>query len=255
MLCFAPGALEFLEQDAPAVARQRYKELESKCYRQQRDVRDMNNTSVEILEQAAVELHAAREKENTVLTDKARLEQELAWSQKVAERHAEGSTDARVRKALLTMFAGGDRPKVTEVLEIVRTLAPDRVEILPSAWQSAEEMDDHFEATDRLLQLLSKLVTTYADTLKEKGDAQARLVFASGEFSAKESTATSKGQLGALRKFLYKGELVAMERHLKIGVANNRSTTLRVYFLWDAEDEKCVLGWCGEHLPTATMQH
>lgn len=93
------------------------------------------------------------------------------------------------------MFAGGDRPKVTEVLEIVRTLAPDRVEILPSAWQSAEEMDDHFEATDRLLQLLCKLVTTYADTLKEKGDAQARLVFASGEFSAKESTATSKGQL------------------------------------------------------------
>lgn len=46
-----------------------------------------------------------------------------------------------------------------------------------------------------------------------------------------------------------------MERHLKIGVANNRSTTLRVYFLWDAEDEKCVIGRCGEHLPTATMQH
>ena len=84
-------------------------------------------------ESPAVELHAARAKENSVLTDKARLEQELAWSQKVAARHPEGSTDARVRKALLTMFAGGDKPKVTEVLEIVRTLAPDRVEILPSA--------------------------------------------------------------------------------------------------------------------------
>ena len=103
--------------------------------------------------------------------------------------------------------------------------------------------------------MLSKLVTTYVHTLVAKGDAQARLVFASGEYSAQESTATSKGQLGALRRFLYKGELVAMERHLKIGVANNRSTTLRVYFLWDAEDEKCVIGWCGEHLPTATVQH
>lgn len=60
VLCFAPGALEFLEQDAPAVARQRYNELESKYYSLQRNVRDMNNTSVEILEQAAEELHAAK---------------------------------------------------------------------------------------------------------------------------------------------------------------------------------------------------
>ena len=32
-----------------------------------------------------------------------------------------------------------------------------------------------------------------------------------------------------------------MERHLKIGVANNRSTTLRVYFLWDLEAQKIVI--------------
>ena len=209
VLCFAPGALESLEDESPAVARQLYIELQDKCYNLQRDVRDMNNTSVEILEQAAEELYVAKVKENNVLTDKARLEQELAWSQSVMARHATGKVDARVRTALLSMFAGAGKPSVTEVLEIVRTLAPDRVEILPSAWQSAEEMDDHFEATDRLLQLLCKLVTTYADTLKEKGDAQARLVFASGEFSAKESTATGKGQLGALRKFLYKGALDA----------------------------------------------
>lgn len=125
----------------------------------------------------------------------------------------------------------------------------------PSAWQSAEDVDAHFEAGDRLLQMLSKLVTTYVDTLVAKGDAQARLVFASGEYCAKESSTTSKGQLGSLRRFLYKGDQVAMERHLKIGVANNRTTTLRVYFLWDAEAQKVVIGWCGEHLPTSTVQH
>lgn len=54
------------------------------------------------------------------------------------------------------------------------------------------------------------------------------------------------------RTFDYEGEPVEMFRHLKIGVDEDVARTIRVHFHWDAEREKIVIGYCGEHLPVSS---
>jgi hypothetical protein len=39
-----------------------------------------------------------------------------------------------------------------------------------------------------------------------------------------------------------------MEKHLKIGSAENAADTLRIHFEWVAEDKLIVVGYCGAHL-------
>jgi hypothetical protein len=54
------------------------------------------------------------------------------------------------------------------------------------------------------------------------------------------------------RTFEYEGEQVEMFRHLKIGVDDDATKTIRVHFHWDAERERIVIAYCGEHLPVAS---
>jgi hypothetical protein len=39
-----------------------------------------------------------------------------------------------------------------------------------------------------------------------------------------------------------------MEKHLKIGTADNAADTLRIHFDWVAEEARIVVGYCGKHL-------
>lgn len=58
-----------------------------------------------------------------------------------------------------------------------------------------------------------------------------------------------------MRTFLYKGKPLGAFRHLRIGVNNNRQTTIRIYFAWIAEEQRVVIAYCGEHLPTVKRKH
>jgi len=39
-----------------------------------------------------------------------------------------------------------------------------------------------------------------------------------------------------------------MLKHLKIGVADDQTKTIRTHFHWDGERERIVIGYCGTHL-------
>lgn len=99
-----------------------------------------------------------------------------------------------------------------------------------------------------LLNLLARLANEYRTALIEKGDSEARKVFGKNEYAAKESETLSK-RAKKMRTFEYAGEQVTMYRHLKIGVEDDVTKTIRVHFHWDPESEKIVIGHCGEHLP------
>lgn len=108
---------------------------------------------------------------------------------------------------------------------------------------------DRFVYGRQLLDMLKRLVTEYRDKLSEGGDNAARQVFGKNEYSAKESeTVMSNKAMRRERTFDYDGEEVEMFRHLKIGVADDETKTIRVHFHWDAEREKIVIGYCGGHL-------
>lgn len=137
-----------------------------------------------------------------------------------------------------------------DCLNSLNFLYPERIIILDSAYTSAEESFG-FLHVERLWNLLQMLTTDYYYAMCEsnKGDSFAKNVFGNS-FAAKESETVEKNhKLMSYRKFYYKGEQRLMNRHLKIGVKNSKSETIRVHFDWDNEKRCIVIGHCGEHLP------
>jgi hypothetical protein len=136
-----------------------------------------------------------------------------------------------------------------EILMAFKAMVPERLEILPSAIESAKNADN-FEGGPRLSVLMEKLVFTYLDSINEGNpDSVARKVFAHA-YAAKESeTVTSNKRLRAMREFIYKGKKVLMLQHVGIGRNYGTQHSIKLYF--QIIDDKVVIGWCGEHLETA----
>lgn len=143
------------------------------------------------------------------------------------------------------------RITLTEALKTASSLYPEKMVVLPTAYESAEKLDTVSTRGGRLLKLLLKLGSEYYETLDGKGDSEARHVFSPSEYSACESETVRSGGLGRLRDFSYNGTSVRMEQHLKIGIAADTSKTLRCYFAWLADERRIVIGHCGEHLPVS----
>ncbi|MGB9069415.1 MAG: hypothetical protein WCC21_12680 [Candidatus Acidiferrales bacterium] len=139
-------------------------------------------------------------------------------------------------------------PTPLECIELIDSLYGDKCTVLESARETAREMD-RFIYGRQLLELLKKLATDYRSKLMESGDNEARKVFGKSEYAAKESeTVMGNKDMRRQRTFEYEGEQVEMFRHLKIGVDDDVTKTIRVHFHWDAERNKIVIGYCGEHL-------
>jgi hypothetical protein len=150
---------------------------------------------------------------------------------------------------LLLMLSRSDVPEPHECLELIDG---DRCEVLDSAKRSAKE-SNQFVKGRQLLDLLIRLVTQYRTVLLEKGDVEARNVFGKNEFAAKESeTVMGNSTLRRAREFEYQGVPLEMFRHLKIGVADDLMKTIRVYFHWDNQRKKIIIGYCGKHLPVSS---
>lgn len=140
-------------------------------------------------------------------------------------------------------------PTPEQSLTILEHLFPDRVDVLPEAWQAARD-SRAFKHGTRLFALLYSLATDYWDALcKGRPDAEARKVFGSA-FAAKESERVEahKGARNR-RTFEYRGEKYEMMKHLKIGVKDSASETIRVHFEWLPESKLLLIGHCGAHIP------
>lgn len=158
----------------------------------------------------------------------------------------EGGKDVSdsVCDVLLNIACESFTPK--ESLLVITKLFPSRVDVLPSAWKSAED-SEIFKEKKKAFELLWKLVTDYWNDLASgKGDTEARNVFGNA-YASKESKTVSKRAI-KLRTFKYKGQDVEMMKHLKIGVKESIAETLRIHFEWDADERKIIIGHCGPHL-------
>jgi hypothetical protein len=145
-----------------------------------------------------------------------------------------------------------DQPTPIECLDIIEEICVDSCVVLASAKTSARDMNN-FVLGRKLLKNIYLLVTDYREKLMDGGDNLARNVFGRNEYAATESeTVTSSQELRRRRMFDYEGESVEMFRHLKIGVEDDTSKTIRVHFYWDAKKSRIVIGYCGKHLPIST---
>ena len=149
----------------------------------------------------------------------------------------------------LNLILQKGEPTALDCLDIVERCHGDKCIVLDSTRDSARK--SRFINGRKLLYQLIRLVTTYrTGLLAGGGDGEARRVFGRGEYAAKESeTVMANLAMTRQRTFDYCGTPVEMFQHLKIGVADDRTQTIRTHFHWDGARRKIVIGYCGEHLP------
>lgn len=141
--------------------------------------------------------------------------------------------------------------KPSEVLAYFKHLAGARLAVLDSAWRSAADYPGQFVGVERLFDLLDKLLFPYLDAINAgTPDTQARTVFGTKAYSAKESDTTlSDARLRSMREFVYQGETRLFERHLRVSNQTG-AEGMRVYF--DIIDGQVVIPYVGPHLPVST---
>lgn len=184
------------------------------------------------------------------LLDKKEYE---TWSLK-EQLTAKGASQASSFDAdrLLNLVCQNASPSPADCLNTIQSLYGDKCVILDSAKDSAINMNCFVEGR-RLLDMLRRLADEYRSKLIIGGDNKARTVFGKNEYAAKESETVMKNtEWKRARIFDYNGKLVEMFRHLKIGVGDDRTKTIRVHFYWDSAKQLIVIGYCGEHLPVAS---
>ncbi|WP_411987131.1 hypothetical protein [Shewanella sp. YIC-542] len=145
-------------------------------------------------------------------------------------------------------------PSPEQCLKLVEAIYPSRIVVLDSALASARDSIS-FGQGRKLIGLLFKLSTEYIDVLSQGGDSKAKEIFGK-LYSANESETVEKSpELSKLRQFTYNGEDIYMFKHLRIGVADNITETIRVHFHWDSKKSTIVIGYCGPHLPIGSKSH
>ncbi len=153
---------------------------------------------------------------------------------------------------LINIACRNDQPTPLECLDVLQSIHGDKCIILDSARKSAKNMN-RFIHGRQLLSMLIRLVTDYRSALIDGGDSKAKKCFGKNEFAAKESeTVVNNKAMRRARTFEYEGKLVEMLRHLKIGVEDDETKTIRVHFHWDAQKKRIVIGYCGPHLPVTS---
>lgn len=167
-----------------------------------------------------------------------------------AGRRTDGPAPTAVTEdARAAMLAAASEDfSLSDVLDLLAVLFPERLVILDSARKSARDASD-FKYPRRAFSLLHTLCSDYWQALADgKGDSVARATLGNA-YSGKESETVEKNKRARkLRTFTYKGKPNAMMAHLKIGTKDSRTETWRAHFLWDADERKIVLGHCGKHL-------
>ena len=193
----------------------------------------------------------AREQEILQIDDekrRLRYENESLRSSLIYSNVADEAYDVPDNVADVLLDTVGETLLPSQSLLVVSRLSPTRLEVLDSAWKSADDSKS-FRHKKQLFELLWKLATEYWYALANgRSDTEARYVF--GEhYAAKESETVERNKRScAQRTFAYKGNEVQMMRHLKIGVKESVAETMHIHFEWIADDRKIVIGHCGPHL-------
>lgn len=230
-------------------------ELRGEVVRLTKDLADQTSLQ-EMFEEDNVKLQGENESIKQALLgleDKIGMMDHENAALKSALERSGGNVETKIDvDKLLTLACATGEIDPIECLEIVEMLFSGQCIVLESARQSALETGK-FRKGRTLLDMLRRLVTEYRTGLLSGGDTVARQVFGKNEYAAKESeTVMNNPAMRRARTFKYEESDVEMYRHLKLGVDSNEEKTIRVHFHWDANKEKIVIGYCGQHLPIAT---
>ena len=126
----------------------------------------------------------------------------------------------------------------------------DSVFILNRAYRGLSK--SQFEDTELIYKALLLLRNHYAPTRRAGGIEQKNAFEeACRDLGIEETESISRNRAGEEkgRYFVYyAGKRVFLDRHLKKGDARDPRYCFRLYFFWDQDDERVVVGWLPSHL-------
>ncbi|MDI1245931.1 MAG: hypothetical protein PSV24_11065 [Rhodoferax sp.] len=221
---------------------------------------DEANEYAALLEEADKELLA---KDNEVATLRQDLEDKASLAYRLQSdidslkhalngRQSSGDTSEDelaairpLRDAVASLIGG--EPSLEQSLTIISTFFPDRVVVLDSAYESAQDSKE-FMFRKSAFDLLWSFVNDYWSALDGgQGDMIGKRAFGANSFAQNEGQALT--QMGKRRRtFTYRSTDILMEKHLKIGVKDSVAETLRIHFEWINVERRLVIGHCGKHL-------
>jgi hypothetical protein len=143
--------------------------------------------------------------------------------------------------------------RLSELLDLLSALYPQRVCVLPEARNSALDFDDHYVLDDELLILKSipnVLWDLYFGKTPSANIPQDYQALTSFELALTEGSQTNKGaKYMRQRERTYHGRTVSIAPHIK-GRPGNPKDNFRLHYFADAERRLIVIGHCGAHLET-----
>ena len=152
-------------------------------------------------------------------------------------------------RTLLMPVIGSDKPKpsLEECMNIIQALFRERVVFLDTAFDSARESSDFIYGM-KAFSLMWRLVNSYWEDLRSgKGEQIAMKCFGRNEYAQNEANALSvEGR--RRRTFVFEGQEFLMDKHLKIGVKDSLTETLRIHFMWLNDRKQVIVGHCGKHI-------
>ena len=144
--------------------------------------------------------------------------------------------------------------RLSELLDLLEVLYPQRVCVLPEARKSALDFDDRYVLDDELL-ILKSIPTTLWDLYfgaETSGNIAQNYQAQSGfELAPTEGSMTNKGaKYMKQRERTYHGETISISPHIK-GRSGNPKDNFRLHYYVDKRRKLIVIGHCGAHLETA----
>lgn len=124
----------------------------------------------------------------------------------------------------------------------------DRIVVLKRALQAAKKST--YENEELVYQALDMLATTYRDVKLSRIDRM-QLKARCDELGLDIGGSISEAP-GEAYFFDWKRKRVFLDQHLGRGTARDPRYCFRIYFTWDEEDAKVIVGWLPTHLPTRT---
>lgn len=178
--------------------------------------------------------------------DIAGLKHALSGRQSTSETNEnEVSALSPLRDAVSALVTGD--PTLEQSLTLISALFPDRIVVLETAYDSAQESRG-FRYGKKAFDLLWNLANGYWGALASgQGDMHAKSVFGHNAYAQNEGEVLSSD--GKKRRtFMYGGRDLEMNKHLKVGIKDSAAETLRIHFEWLADEKRIVIGHCGKHL-------
>jgi hypothetical protein len=245
-----------------------YKNLENKLVQFEQNsealssrVRELTSQNEEILRMSketkkALKKEQKKSKELRPLLDEIVSTHELGSMDELMEFIRSGTLESD--EEVIETFEEYNPSTLTEVLQRARTEYHNKIIILDSAMKSARQST--FRPPTRVWEIILALVEKYDHILQRSNQNKSvnlqeslRETTAASvlDISNKESKPTMDA-FGEQRRFRYKKRNIEMQTHIKIGTQHDQSKTLRLYFCFDKETKKFIIGHCGKHLDTVS---